>query len=74
MVDLTVVDNDIVDLIEVDLLLQVRDKFIREGHPDGINKDRLLFFDKIGVIGRTLMSRVIVAMELQKLPIHLSHP
>ncbi|MPN08010.1 hypothetical protein SDC9_155286 [bioreactor metagenome] len=55
MVDLAVIDNDIVDLVQVDLLLKVSDKFIREGHPDGIYKDRLLLFDEIGVVSRTLV-------------------
>lgn len=50
MVDLTVVDDDAADLLEVNLLLQVFRKFKLMRHPNGINQHHFVILDQIRVL------------------------
>ncbi len=74
MVHFTMVLHDSVQLVENSLGLQIVHELLGEGKPYRIHEYCFLFLDNVGIVARTFVGRVFLAVELLELPIDLAHP
>ena len=68
------VRHDKIDLLQIDLLFQVLDKFKSVRRPHRINKDRFFFLDQIGILAGTVHDRIIISMKGLQFPVDIANP
>lgn len=73
MVNLTVVDDDVVDLLEVDFLLEVFYELKLMGCSNGIDQNGFALLNQIGILAGAVENGVFISMEFLQFPINVAH-
>ena len=74
MIALAVVGDDEIDLFQVNFFFQILDEIEAVRRPYGIDQDRLLLLDQIGILAGTVHDGIIVPVKALQLPVDVPHP
>ena len=74
MIALSVVGNNEINLVKVNLLLQILDKIETVRCPDGIDEHGFFFLNQVGILAGTVHDRVIVTVKALQFPIDIADP
>ena len=70
----SVIGDDEIDLMKVDLFFQVLNKIKTVRRPNGIDQNSFLFFNQIGVLTGAIHNGIIITMKTFQFPVNISDP